>query len=834
MEIEIARSATALWQETKIHARQASSLKSRIQNPSWAVLVGAFVLAVYLLLLPFVERTWRVTGDEPHYLLAAHSLAHDWDFDLTNNYAQLDYLNFYFSKDMTPQIRLSPTGQQILDHQLGLPVLIAPAYALDGREGVLVFQAVLGGLLAALTFKLALLVSRDATASLLATLFVALSPPLLMYNYLIYPELLGALLTTLVLYYAISQSGATPTSLVLTLFSLITLPWLNRRFVPLAIVLALLLVWAWRGRGKGRKVGGWDVSPHLPPDGLPPVTAATGESRRLTSSPLRFFASPLSLLAATALSIALLLWFNSQLSEVGKADITAAPTIGSLFVDRVGRGMVGWLVDQQRGLFIFAPIYIFALWGLPFLVSNSLRQRNRNWFIVFPFLISLGVTAIAGGFWIAWELGPRFLVVALPAVTPLLALAWRNYSRQKVWRGLALLLFGLSLSNTIVILQNPELAYKSSLPLYYAGKFGLPLAEWLPDLASYEHLKPATESAASEAQVVDENGQMAWLAQPGNPVSIVRSSLLPDLSFGHYHLTWQLRTEPGLAPATELVRLSLKTSGGGQVFNKIITAADLPADGSYGQVDYSWLNSNVDRWRTPLVLNAISSGEARVWAKDISFNPDPFYSWAWPYLVLVTLLTAALLAWFRHRDKTVPSALSQQQLNRGTARAGALWSLTLILPLAALGWLVYRQQMTSQTYAAAELSHFVGRAVADPQADGGEAWLVDPQVDPPQKAIYGPFEIFDAGRYHVAFRLKLPQVVATGQDLARLEVAATANYDQLITQPLRAEHFTKANVYHDFILTVTNPRRQALSFEVYYLGVAPLLIDRVTIIRVAE
>ncbi|MBE7553408.1 MAG: hypothetical protein HS126_20245 [Anaerolineales bacterium] len=795
MEIEIARSATALWQETKIQ-----NLKSRLQNPAWAVWVGAFVLTTYLGLLPFVERTWRATGDEPHYLLTTHSLVHDGDFDLANNYAQLDYLNFYFSKDITPQIRLGPSGQQILDHQLALPVLVAPAYALAGREGVLLFQVLLGALLAALTFKLAWLVSQDEFASLLATLFVALSPPLLMYNYLVYPEMLGAVLTTLVLYYAVSQNRATPASFVLILFSLITLPWLNRRFVPLAMLLALLIVWAWRGELRGWK------------------------ARRLEGGATLFFP------AATVLSIGLLLWFNSQLIEVGQADITA-PTITSLFWDRVGRGLVGWLVDQQRGMFIFAPIYIFAGWGLPFLLKDHLRQRH--WWVILPFLLSLGVTAVAGGFWIAWELGPRFLVVALPGLAPLLALAWRIYSRHKVWRGLALLLFGLSLSNTLVILQNPELPYKSSLPLYYAEKFGLPLTEWLPDLAAYERIGPATEAISTEAQIVDESGEMAWLAQPGSPVSLVRSGPLPDLSFGHYHLTWQLRTDPGVAPDTELVRLSLKTSGGGQIFNKIITAADLPADGSYGQLSYSWLNPNVDRWRTPLVLNAVSSGKARVWAKGILFTPDPFYGWLWPYLLLAILLAAALLAWFRHRHENVSLVLSQQRNRRGGV-AVVLWGLTLILPVTAGGWLVYQQQQSSQTYTAAELSHLAGRAVADPQAAGGQAWLVDPQFDPPQKAIYGPFQIFDAGRYRVAFRLKLPQAAATDQDLARLEVAATANFDRLITQALRAEHFSKPNIYHDFVLTVANPRRQALSFEVYYLGVAPLSVDRVTITRVAE
>ncbi|MBI1879578.1 MAG: hypothetical protein HYR94_15390 [Chloroflexi bacterium] len=399
MEIELTRLASEVWHpKSKIQNLRPSDGQSKIQNPPWVV--GAFVLAVYLALLPFVERTWRATGDEPHYLLAAHSLAYDLDFDLTNNYAQLDYLNFYLSKDITPQIRLNPSGQQILDHQLGLPVLIAPAYALAGRVGVLVFQAILGGLLAVLTFKLAVLISQDELASLLATLFVALSPPLLMYHYLVYPELIGALLTTLVLYYAISQSRTTPTAFLLTLFSLTTLPWLNRRFAPLAIMLALLVAWAWRRREEGGKNG------------------------RLAGWISRFGIWTLLLLAATIFSIGLLWWFSSQLTLVGEPDITA-PSAAFVFWDRISRGLVGWLVDQQRGLFIFAPIYIIALWGLPFLVSDGLRQRSRHGYVILPFVLSLGVTTLAGGFWIAWELGPRFLVVALPALAPLLALAWR-------------------------------------------------------------------------------------------------------------------------------------------------------------------------------------------------------------------------------------------------------------------------------------------------------------------------------------------------------------------------------------------------------------------------
>jgi len=809
MEIEIARPLSGLWP------------KSKIQNPSWAVVVGSLTLAIYLALLPFVERTWRATGDEPHYLLAAHSLVFDGDFDLANNYNQLDYLNFYLSRDITPQVRLSPGGQQILDHQLGLPVLIAPAYALGGRWGVLVFQAILGGLLAGLTFKLALLVSQDTVASFLATLFVTLSPPLLLYHYLVYPELLGALLTTTVVYYALSQNRVTPTSFILTLLALIILPWLNRRFVPLAMLLAILLVWkvgrleGWKvGRLEDWKVGGLEGWSFFGRFASPLRLFASSPPRLLASSPLLF----------AFLSIGLLFWFDSRLVKVGEPDITA-PTITSIFWDRLARGLVGWLVDQQRGLFIFAPVYAVALWGAPFLIADGLRGRNRFWWVLLPFGLALGVTTLAGGFWIAWELGPRFLVAALPSLAPLLALAWRNY-RSMLWRGGVLLLFGLSLGHSWLILQNPELPYKSSLPLYYSQTWGWPLTEWLPDLAGYAEITPAP-GGANSAQVVVDRGQTVWLAEAGRTVKVVQADPLTKLPFGHYYLSWPLRVEPGLPPETELLRLSLKLSGGGQVFHRVVTAADLPAANSYGELQVAFRNPNVDRWRTPPVFSAVATGEGQLWAGPISFTPDPFYALFLPYLVLTLLVLAAWGSWRRFGSNRSSFGITMPQ-----TPPLLLGSLALILPLSAFGYLAYQSRQEDRTYRAAEFSHFVGREVTDPQTKSGRAWLVDPQLDPPQKAIYGPFDIFEAGQYRVTFRLKLTEAVQTEQDIARLQVAATTNYDELLTQPLRLEHFSKANVYHDFVLTVTNPRRQALSFEVYYLGIAPLLIDKVTVARI--
>ncbi|NJN99074.1 MAG: hypothetical protein HC875_35765 [Anaerolineales bacterium] len=301
---------------------------------------------------------------------------------------------------------------------------------------------------------------------------------------------------------------------------------------------------------------------------------------------------------------------------------------------------------------------------------------------------------------------------------------------------------------------------------------------------------------------------------------------MTKLPFGHYYLSWPLRVEPGLPADAELLRLSLKLSGGGQVFNRVVTAADLPADNSYGELQLAFRNPNVDRWRTPPVFNAVTSGAGQLWAGPISFTPDPFYALFLPYLVLALLILAAWASWWRFGSKRNSFGATMSQ-----TPPLLLGSLVFILPLAAFGHLTYQSGQEGRAYQAGEFSHFVGREVTDAQSAAGQAWLVDPQVDPPQKAIYGPFDIYDAGQYRVTFRLKLPEDVQTGQDIARLQVAATTNYDELLTQPLRREHFSRPNVYHDFVLTVTNPRRQALSFEVYYLGVAPLLIDRVTVVR---
>jgi hypothetical protein len=591
------------------------------------------------------------------------------------------------------------------------------------------------------------------------------------------------------------------------------LPWLNRRFIPLACLLALLAWWSWRTRE---------------------IKAGQQENKVGAALLRQLFSSPSGLsLLFVLLSTGGLIWFNSQLQAPNRVDI-ALPVAGTAFWLRLVRG-VGWLLDQQRGLFIYGPIYIAALWGLPLLIKSNFREHQRHWFVLLPFCLSLGTAALAGGFWTAWEVGPRFLVVALPALAPLLALAWRAYRHNWRWKVMVWFLFGLSLLNNGVIIQNFELPYKSALPLFYGERLALPLTDWLPDLADNINLSPVEGEGITG--MTTESGSLRWRTTSGQPVNLIKTEPLYTMPYGHYRLTWPIQLGAFLPPETELIRVSINLLGGGAVFNRLIKAGDLVGAEGETFFEAQFLNTNVDRWRTPMILQGVTTGQAEVEVGPLRLSPDPFYALFLPYLYLALLAGAA--AWSGYRFKEAISAQADAVVTPNSSakrplltRLGTATWLLLALPLLAGLYWVYVQTRPTHTYDAAELSHFVGQALIDPQARDGQAWRVDPAVDPPQKAVYGPFDFYEPGLYQVTFRVKLPQAAEAEQEVARLQVNATANFEPLLTQSLLAKHFSKIDLYHDLVLIVDNPRRQALSFELYYLAVAPVVIDEVTITSV--
>jgi hypothetical protein len=97
--------------------------------------LGVLLLAVYAATLSIPAGGGEeYAGDELHYLLAARSWVEDGDLDLADQYAQEQWREF-------ADRELQPSGTLVLDRLrepqgVGMPLAIAPAYALGGAGAV--------------------------------------------------------------------------------------------------------------------------------------------------------------------------------------------------------------------------------------------------------------------------------------------------------------------------------------------------------------------------------------------------------------------------------------------------------------------------------------------------------------------------------------------------------------------------------------------------------------------------------------------------------------------------------------------------------------------------
>src|SRR5829696_3603927 len=205
-------------------------------------------LALWLLLFAAYSATLGLNafgasdygGDEPHYLLAAESIIEDGDVDVLDEYAERAYTDFY-PYELRRHGRTTE-GRLNEPHGIGFPLLIAPAYAIAGANGVELLLAAIAALALALAYRLALRVAPDPWA-LGAALAVGLSPPFLGYGSAVYPELTAgaALAGAALLALRLRQRVVRPDAFAC--FALLgALPWLGTKFVPAGMVIGAVAV----------------------------------------------------------------------------------------------------------------------------------------------------------------------------------------------------------------------------------------------------------------------------------------------------------------------------------------------------------------------------------------------------------------------------------------------------------------------------------------------------------------------------------------------------------------------------------------------------------------
>jgi len=356
-------------------------------------------------------------GDEPHYLLAARSLADQRALDVRDDYRARAWREFDTAPP-TPQGRLRK-GARYEPHWIGLPLLAAPFYALGGATAVSLLVAALLALAIAWAYLLARRVVPDPWC-VGAALALGLSPPLVAYGTAVLPDpvaaaaLAGAALCGARLRERVSRRDA------LACFALLgSLPWLGIVFVPAGVVIAFAAIRAVRHARRGLLA--------------------------LVSAEVAFF----SIALVVGLDEALFGGPTPHSADVAGVSATGASTLGD-YLGRTWR-IVAIFLDRNYGVVRWAPIAAIAFTGA-WVLYRAGRERLAHAIagigeelavarlcalaaLVGVVTVALFVPHIAtGGFPV------RGVIAVVPLTVPLIALGLRQAPRI----GLALALIGVA------------------------------------------------------------------------------------------------------------------------------------------------------------------------------------------------------------------------------------------------------------------------------------------------------------------------------------------------------------------------------------------------------
>jgi hypothetical protein len=328
-------------------------------------------------------------GDEPHYVLEAHSLAEDGDRDLADEYRDRALWSKFFTFPvLSPDLQaFDYTGHGLISvHNIGLPALVAPAAALSDKVRPIRIELVL---IAAFAAAMLLGLLRDLrlagpvwTAVVWA--FVAFSAPLTMFAGEVYPEVAAAALM-LVGVRAALRGPASRGWLAAGSLAAAAMPWLHVRFTLLAVgIVAAIALRCW----PARRDTGW--------------------------GPVALAVAPL-LVSLAVMAIAFQAWYGSPLLNAqygGPVPEGFASHTDRRFLYGVG---LGQLLSPEFGLLPVTPVAILALAAIP------LTWRRYGWWGAYATAVAAAYAAVCFTGNTGTAFPARFLVVLLPlAAVPLL------------------------------------------------------------------------------------------------------------------------------------------------------------------------------------------------------------------------------------------------------------------------------------------------------------------------------------------------------------------------------------------------------------------------------
>jgi hypothetical protein len=527
-----------------------------------------FTLAFAVYLLVFLEmRPLGATGDEPHYLVVADSIAYDGDVDLRNNYANeervLRIVNVF---PLGPHASVYKSSGELRTFRgLGLPAMVAPGLRLGGLTGARLVLILIAALMADQLFRLLRDLRLRRRYRLPAWAAAVFCLPVVAFSSQVYPELAGALLVIVAL--RVMVVGATrPAALALGSAAAAALVWLHVRYLSLSLacLAGLALAACVQGWSPDRRAG-WFRGTIQAARALVVRCAVilTRRWRTVTLPVLVPYAVVFGLLCA-----AFQHWYGSPNPLAPNEGIGGA-TVGD-------GGWTFWyefgvrdILDPIAGWIPFAPVHWLGFAALGCLI------------VCFGWPAAACVAAAAGyellvssfGVSIGWGLPARYPMIVIPLIAVPLAV---GIQRVRAARVAFVPLFALSIVFAVAAVRDYGLLYPATDK---QRVFGLrSTAPAFPQTQTAEPLESFTfEPGASPSPQTGrvQRGQVVAKAGRDKP-GFARYGPYKELRAGRYQATFTLASK-GIGLEQPAALIDVVAGGTVVLANKVVLGRDLRA-----------------------------------------------------------------------------------------------------------------------------------------------------------------------------------------------------------------------------------------------------------------
>lgn len=356
--------------------------------PIWLASCFGAAFLIYLAFLPrFLRYCSPPSGDQPFYLMDTVSLVQDHDLNVKNNYDNHDEEKFFslaphprgfvgmsvpnpLGRQLTASVA-RPSSEQYSVHPPGLPILLAPVWAIGGAfrlwwPATLVAMCAIGALTALNAFLLAHALTGRWGIALAVWAGIAFSNPLMTYSYLIFTELpAGLLMVYAFRRLALGWRANGPLRLLLIGACIGYIPWLAWRCALIAVPLGVYAAWQWWRAWRGARAAG-------------PAANNSPESARASLLSAGWLVAPVA--ASVALVAAYSVFrFGRLLPSSGQPGVDVVfhwPWAGRVGLVNFVTNSFGLLFDVQFGLLVYAPIYLLAAVGFVVLLRAAPADRR--------------------------------------------------------------------------------------------------------------------------------------------------------------------------------------------------------------------------------------------------------------------------------------------------------------------------------------------------------------------------------------------------------------------------------------------------------------------------